>query len=797
MKFVLLLVMMLGITSVVKAQMTDDQVIEAVKTAQGQGMGQQEIVVMLLKRGVTQEQMLRIKANYEQQQVAGGVQGTMAGEEFRQRQQPLDTLFDPMVWERYSTTRDPLEVFGRSLFNNERLTFMPNLNIPTPENYQLGPGDEVIIDIWGNSEMTLRQRISPDGSITVANIGPIYLNGKQIKEADDYLKNVFGRIYSDLTAENPQTFLKVTLGQIRSIQVNVMGEVEVPGTYTLPSLATVFHALYAAGGVNDVGSLRRVGVFRDGEKLAEVDVYQFIMKGDKTGDGTLQDGDNITVFPYEGVVSVSGCVKRPMRYEVKEGETLDDLMVYAGGFAGNAYKKNVNVRRQGDSEYELYTVKRDLFPKFALQDGDSVIVDTILNKYANSVNVAGCVFRPGDYALGEGMETVRNLIDMAEGVKEDAFMNRALLYREREDLTREVVSFHLGKLLTGEIEDITLQKNDSLYIPSKIELREVYEITIHGAVKAPNTYPFLAGMTLEDAVIYAGGLLESASEMRIDVSRRIKNPKSTEESPVEAQLFSFPLKDGLLADGAENFVLQPFDEVYVRQSPGYRTQQNVSVEGEVLYPGTYAKETTNERLSDLVRRAGGITEKAYTKGARLVRRMNADEIARVEAVLKVAQMTLSDSTAALDSATLAESTYFVGIDLEAALENPGGEHDLVLREGDVLYVSNYINTVKISGEVMFPNAVTYQKKMKLKDYIANAGGYGVSAKKRKVFVVYQNGTVATRRGGRMPAVEPGCEIIVPKKPQRRNRMGLPEIMSLTSSTTSIAAMVTSILNSTK
>ena len=797
MKFVLLLLVMLGVSSVVKAQMTDDQVIEAVKTAHGQGMGQQEIVAMLLKRGVTQEQMLRIKANYEQQQSAGETQGTMLDEGERQRQEMVNSSLDVTVLERLAAKQNSSDVFGRSLFNNERLTFMPNLNMPTPENYRLGPGDEVIIDIWGNSERTIRQQISPDGSITVDDIGPIYLNGKQIKEAADYLKQVFGRIYSDLTVENPQTFLKVTLGQIRSVQVNIMGEVTVPGTYTLPSLATVFHALYAAGGVNEVGSLRNVCVFRGGKKLVVIDVYKFIMTGDDTDNVTLQDGDNITVFPYECVVTVGGRVKRPMRYEMKAGETLADVLNYAGGFTGDAYKKNVNVRRQGDSEYELYTVGQESFNQFALQDGDGVTVDVILDKYANSVNVSGCVFRPGDYALGEEMKTVRDLIDMAEGVKEDVFMNRALLYREREDLTREVISFHLGKLLTGEIDDIVLQKNDRLYIPSKIGLRETYTLTIHGAVKNPDTYSYIENMTLEDAVIYAGGLLESASEMRIDVSRRIKDPKSTEESPVEAQLYSFPLKDGLLADGGKDFVLEPFDEIYVRYSPGYRAQQNVTVSGEVLYPGVYAKETTNERLSDLVRRAGGVTEKAYVKGARLVRRMNADERARVESVLKVAQTTLSDSTAALDSAALAESTYFVGIDLEAALKNPGGEHDLVLREGDVLYVSNYINTVKISGEVMFPNAVTYQKKMKLKDYIANAGGYGVSAKKRKVFVVYQNGTVAIRRGGRMPDVEPGCEIIVPRKPQRRNRMGLPEIMSLTSSTTSIAAMVTSILNSTK
>ena len=776
-----------------RAQMTDAEVIEAAKAAHAQGMGQQEIVAMLVQKGVTEEQVLRIKENYERERAAETEGQASNVVDFRERG---NAMVASTTENAAPASENASAVFGRELFNNSRLTFVPNLNIPTPSDYKLGPGDEVIIDIWGNSQISIRQFISPEGCIVVDNIGPIYLNGKNIKEAGEYLRHAFGRIYSDLVSEEPRTFLRVTLGEIRSIQVNIMGEVTMPGTYTLSSLATLFHALYAAGGVGESGSLRNVIVYRGGKKLVVTDVYKFIMDGDDSCNITLQDGDNISVPPYEEIVSITGQVKRPMRYELKEGESLEQLLMYAGGFRSNAYKKNVNITRQGDTELEMYTIDKEDFSSFILADGDMVSVGVILDKYANRVNISGAVFRPGAYALNERIQTVKQLIDVAEGITEEAFLNRVILYREKEDLTREMLAIDLGKLLRGETEDIVLRKNDNLYIPSKNALREEYNVTIHGAVKNPQTYPFVENMTLEDVVIYAGGLLESASEMRIDVSRRIKDPKSTELSPVEAQLFSFPLKDGLMIDGVKDFVLQPFDEVYVRRSPGYREQQNVRVEGEVLYPGAYAKETTNERISDVIRRAGGTTDKAYVKGVRLMRKMNADELARVQTVLDVAKNSMRDSTTGLDSTMLIDQYYFVGIDMEEALKNPGGEQDLVLREGDVIQVPNYINTVKISGEVLFPNAVTYEKKMKLKDYIANAGGWGMMAKKRKVFVVYQNGTVAIRKRG-MPKIEPGCEIIVPRKPERKNRMGLPEIMSLTSSTTSIAAMVTSILNSTK
>lgn len=788
MRFIILVVLMLGVSWSAYAQMSDAQVIEAVKEAQTQGKSQDEIVVMLAERGVTKEQVLRIKENYEKGQSS---QGGLA-QDNRERLETI-TVGNPRV--DATPQADVSRVFGRNLFSNRNLTFEPSLNIPTPDNYKLGPGDEVIIDIWGNSEATIRQVISPEGNINVSGIGPIYLNGKQVREASSYLRNIFSRIYSDLTSSAPGTFLKLSLGQIRSIQVNVMGEVVMPGTYTLPSLATVFHALYSAGGVSNVGTLRDIVLYRNGKALRHIDVYEYIMNGDDSFDITLQDGDLINIGTFKKIVTITGNVKRPMRYELKDEESLEKLLEYAGGFTSNAYKKNLNISRKGNTELQMFTVFNDEYPSFMMVNGDNVTVDAILEKYENRVTVSGALFRTGSYAINDAIKTLKDLVTIAEGPREDAFLDRAILYREKADLTREAIAIDLGKLLNGELEDIPLRKNDQLYVPSAIALREGYVINIRGEVKNPREYTYVDNMTLEDAVIQAGGLLESASVVRVDVARRIKSPKSTTEAPVEAQVFTFALKDGLVIDGANGFLLEPFDEIYVRRSPGYREQQNIRIDGEVLYPGTYAKVSANDRLSDLVKRAGGVTSKAYVKGARLERRMNQDEMLRVNSAKKLAQFTEGDSIS-MESLDLGR-TYYVGIDLEKALANPGGEADLVLREGDVLFVSNYVNTVKISGAVMYPNAVTYKSKMRLRDYVDNAGGFSMNAKKRRAYVIYPNGTLAVRRGWRNPKIEPGCEIIVPMKLARKNRLGLPEILSLTTSTTSIAAMVTSILNSTK
>lgn len=742
--------------------------------------------MLLTERGVTREQLERIRANYN-----GNVRDSIveSGQTSRVRTEiPRDTV----VGVRFNRTEK--QVFGREIFNNRLLTFEPNLNIATPDNYVLGPGDEVIIDIWGDSKQTLRQSIAPDGTIIDPQIGPITLNGLTIQEANSRLKNAYSRIYSTMNGEEPTTFMKMSLGEIRSIRVNVMGEVVVPGTYTLPSLASLFHALYCAGGVNNIGSLRAVKVSRGGKPLAEVDIYDYLLKGKSGLDIRLEDGDVIIVPPYQNLVAVSGKVKRPLIYEMKEGEAMADLLDFAGGFTGDAYKEAVRVIRKSGREYQVFNVEKTGFAQFTLTDGDEVSVGAVLDRFENRVEIRGAVYRAGMYALDGQVSTVRQLIEKAEGVRDDAFLNRAVLYRDMPNTMREAQSVDVKALLENRVEDIVLRKNDVLYIPSIYDLSEEQTIAVRGAVGNPGTFNYVEGMTLEDVIVQAGGLRESASVVKIDVARRIKNPKSMDVTNVLAENFTLTLKDGLVIDGNENFIIMPFDEIFVRNSPGYQVQQSVTVTGEVLFEGEYVLSEKGQRLSDLVKKAGGINPDAYVSGARLVRQMNEFERRRVESTLRFAQQGLRDS---IDVSSLnLGNDYYVGIDLRKALKNPGSEYDVVLRPGDRLIVPEYAGTVKISGGVMYPNVVVYEKGAGLKHYIAQGGGTLPRAKKNRAFIVYMNGTVAKSKAFAKAKPAPGCEIIVPVKPARRGT-SLAEIMSLATSTTSIAALVTSILNNTK
>ena len=786
MRKLLLLFLVMQVALVSFGQMTDEQVVTMLREAQSQGKSQEEMIVLLTQKGVTREQLERIRANYTEDTRDSVVE---SGVTERERTEVPVATVTPQRSERAES-----RVFGREVFNSELLTFEPNLNIATPDNYVLGPGDEVIIDIWGDSKQTLRQSIAPDGTIIDPQIGPITLNGLTIQEANSRLKNAYSRIYSTMNGEEPTTFMKMSLGEIRSIRVNVMGEVVVPGTYTLPSLASLFHALYCAGGVNNIGSLRAVKVSRGGKPLAEVDIYDYLLKGKSGLDIRLEDGDVIIVPPYQNLVAVSGKVKRPLIYEMKEGEAMADLLDFAGGFTGDAYKEAVRVIRKSGREYQVFNVEKTGFAQFTLTDGDEVSVGAVLDRFENRVEIRGAVYRAGMYALDGQVSTVRQLIEKAEGVRDDAFLNRAVLYRDMPNTMREAQSVDVKALLENRVEDIVLRKNDVLYIPSIYDLSEEQTIAVRGAVGNPGTFNYVEGMTLEDVIVQAGGLRESASVVKIDVARRIKNPKSMDVTNVLAENFTLTLKDGLVIDGNENFIIMPFDEIFVRNSPGYQVQQSVTVTGEVLFEGEYVLSEKGQRLSDLVKKAGGINPDAYVSGARLVRQMNEFERRRVESTLRFAQQGIKDS---IDVNSLdIGNDYYVGIDLRKALKNPGSEYDVVLRPGDRLVVPEYAGTVKISGGVMYPNVVVYEKGAGLKHYIAQGGGTLPRAKKNRAFIVYMNGTVAKSKAFAKAKPAPGCEIIVPVKPARRGT-SLAEIMSLASSTTSIAALVTSIINNTK
>lgn len=778
-----------------QSSMTDQQVLEYVKQGMSEGKDQRQMATELARRGVTREQAERVKKLYEQEQgvSTSKMSGTELNEarlrEATQEESTTSVLENPQPDSRELAQEN--QVFGRNIFNTRNLTFEPSVNIATPPNYRLGPGDEVIIDIWGTSQNTIRQQISPDGTINIEKIGPVSLSGMTVSEANGYLKRVLGKTYSGLDAPDGTLEIRLTLGNTRTIQINVMGEVVQPGTYALSSFSTVFHALYRAGGVSDIGSLRNVQVTRNGKTVAKVDVYDFIMKGKTQDDIRLQEGDVIIVPAYEALVQISGNVKRPMKFEMKKNETLATLISYAGGFSADAYTRSLRVVRQNGEEYEINTVKEIDYSAYPMRNGDVVTAEAILNRFTNKLEVRGAVYRPGIYQLNGEINTVRALVNEAKGLTGDAFTNRAVLQREREDLTTEIISVDVRSIMAGTSPDIPLQKNDILYIPSIHDLEDRGDVAIFGEVAKPDSYSYSDNMTLEDLIIRAGGLRESASTVRVDVSRRIKDPKSTVSTDSIGQMFTFALKDGFVIDGEQGFTLQPYDQVFVRRSPGYQAQQNVRVTGEVIFGGTYAMTTTEERLSDLVKKAGGATPKAYLRGAKLIRVANDEEKKRMRDVINL--MNRQFGEAMMDSLGIrVEDTFSVGIDLEKAMAKPGSEYDLVLREGDVLDVPKLNNTVKVNGAVMMPNTVGYLSDKNANYYLDQAGGYALNAKKSKKFVIYMNGQVARIKGRSKDKIEPGCEIIVPSKKNKKVNVG--EILGYVSSFGSLATMFATISN---
>lgn len=779
-------------------QMSDEAVVKYALEGRQSGKSDQQIGKELLARGVTPEQVERLKQKYEDSRTSSETVASdqvISGQRRERPRSSSDTLAVeiPPVPDPAERGADSRAVFGRNVFRSRALTFEPNENQATPENYRLGPGDEVIIDIWGENERSLREEISPEGNIMVEQVGPVYLNGLTIKEANAKLRGVFGQIYAGVSGDSPASEVRVTLGRLRTIQVNVMGEVEMPGTYRLSSFATVFHALYQAGGVTDIGTLRNIRVLRSGREVASVDIYKYLFHGDSKDDIRLEEGDIVLVPSYDLLVEVTGCVKRPMRYEMEAGEPLSQLLAYAGGFTGDAYGREVRVVRTMGREHELFNVDSVGYGTFALMDGDSVAVGRVLDRYANRIEVQGAVYRPGMYELGEGTHTVRELIGRAEGLREDAFRGRALLFRERDDLTPEIGAVDLEGVLSGRLTDISLRRNDVLVVSSVHDLEDRGGFTIGGEVARPGVYPYAAHTTVEDLIVQAGGLLDGASTVKVEVSRRLKDPKSTTPSNGVGKVYAFSLKEGLVVDGEAGFELAPFDVVEVRRSPGYQPQRQVVLDGEVVFTGNYTLIRKNERLSDLVKRAGGITDDAYVRGGRLIRRMNEEERAVRDAALRAAQQNRGADSVSLEK-LMADDYYAVGIELDKALSNPGSDYDVVLREGDRLVVPEYVSTVKINGDVMYPNTTVYLKDKRVKYYIAQAGGYGARAKRNKAYIVYMNGRVARVKG--RAKVEPGCEIIVPSKRDRK-RMGIAEILGLTTSAASIGTMAASIANMTK
>lgn len=788
------LLLMGSTTAMAQTGMTDEQVIQYVQEGLAQGKSQEQLMTELAAKGVTEEQALRLKQMYEDGSISldsgttNKVEDTSRTRSESTESKTTETAGNNAkeIANAQKAVKELMseQVFGRNIFTNEKLSFEPNTNMATPENYRLGPGDEIIVDIWGASENIIKKEISPDGSINIPGLGVIYLNGMNIADAKEFLRGELGKIYSDEANK-----IQVTLGKTRSIRINVMGEVMVPGTYTLSGFASVFHALYSAGGVTDLGSLRNIKVARNGKTVAEVDVYEYIMQGKTSDDINLLEGDVVIVPTYDAIVKVDGKVKRPMKYEMKENETVSTLLKYAGFFAPNAYKNSVRVIRQDGREYSVATVERENFGSFKVMDGDVVTADSIIGRFSNRLEIKGAVYRPGVYEYCENINTVKKLLQQADGLLGEAFTNRAVLYRQRENLTSEVLPVDVKGILDGTAEDVELRKNDILYIPSIYDIKNIGNVYISGEVMKPGKYPYADNMTLEDIVITAGGLKDAASLVRVDISRRMKDNKGTHAIDTVGENFSFGLKDGFIVDGEPGFVLEPFDQVFVRRSPGYSEQKNVVVNGEILYEGEYSLNYKNERLSSLIKRAGGLTSFGYARGAKLTRVANEHEIKRMQNVIDMMRKELGESLANSLMLEL-DSVFTVGIDLEEALKNPGSNADIVLREGDVISIPEMTSTVKINGAVMMPNTVTFQKGKNVRYYLNQAGGYSQNAKKTKKFIIYMNGEV-TKVKSRSHKVEPGCEIVVPNK-VKQNRIG--EVIGYATSFASLATMIASLAN---
>ena len=801
MKKILLSMLCLFASMAIWSQSISDQ--ELVKYAvelKKSGTTDSDIAKQLMQRGATVEQIQRVRQQYSKQISQRGLDGSADNaintvnrmrinnevkDGSARSSMGVDSLAILPSIDDASKTK---KVFGRDIFNQRMLTFEPQMNIATPQNYVIGPGDVVIVDVYGDTQKSMQLNVSPDGSVVVPDYGPINVSGLSVSSAQNRIRKSLGSYYSS-------SEIKVTLGQTRTITVNVMGEVKVPGTYTLSALATVFHALYMAGGISDLGTLRAIKVYRQGRLISTIDVYEFIFNGRLAGNVRLTDNDVIQVGTYESIVDISGRVKRPMAYELRKNESISTLLKYSGGFASDAYKQSLRVLRKNGRMKSVFNVEEFEMSSFKMTDGDSVIVDSIFNRFENMVEIQGAVFRPGMYNLGEKANSVRSLIENADGLREEAMISRAVLRRIKPNRTQEVISVDLKGILDGTSPDIPLKNEDVLFIPTLAEHQNLRTLTINGEVIFPGTYEYADNMTIEDLILQAGGLTDNASTVKVDVARRVVDPAATTSSNEIAKTFSLSIKPNFEFDGDKNFTLAPYDVVSVRRSPISYEPLSVLVEGEVAFQGSYSLEQKNQRLSDVIKAAGGVIPGAYIRGARLIRTMNDDERARMNELIKMArQSAAADSKDSLSLEQLAmETTYTVGIHLDEALNNPGCDEDIELRDGDRLVVPRYNRTVRISGDILKPNVVAFKDKKDYKYYIEQAGGYGRRARKSHTYILYQNGTIAKASKG---TIEPGCEIIVPTKGPRDNA-SLTQWLSIGTSAASLATMFVSIANMLK
>ena len=794
--------------------MSDQQVISFIASEVKAGTSQSQIVTKLMQKGVKIDQIRRMRNQYDKQissrglsvaadgavsmaaeRMKGNSDGTTSQELTTARRGTTGTIEQDAAEEVKDVEQDVKAtqgtapdangkvVFGRNLFSQANPNFQPNVNTPIPTTYVLGPGDQVVVDIYGASQQTLIHTISPEGTVTVSGYGPIYLSGLTVAAAQQKLRNTIGSRYKS-------SDLRLTIGNTRTIQVNIMGEVRAPGTYHLSAFANVFYALYRAGGPSSLGTLRNIKVYRNGRLVTIVDLYEFILNGRLAGNINLQDNDVIQVPTYECLVGITGSVKRPMFYEMRKNESVATLLKYAGGFTGDAHKTSVNLVRQTGERYQVYTIGEFDMSTFKLEDNDAITVDGMINRFENMVEIKGAIFRPGQFQLGGNVTSVRGLIEAAGGLTEDAYQEHAVLHRLKADRSLEILPVDVQGIMGGTVADIPLKNEDVLFIMTQEDLRQERTLTISGQVMSPGTYEYADNVTIEDLIVMAGGLRDQASLMRVEVSRVLRDKYATKKTNQYAQKFHFDLKNGLFIDQDRKFLLEPYDHVTIYASPVFNQSKMVTVRGEVHWEGTVAMEQRNTHLSDIIEMAGGITEQAYLRGATLMRKMSEEERTRMQATMKAVQNLLHEKG---DSVTYEkldlDNNYPVYIDLEQAMKKPGCDADILMREGDQIFIPEYNPIVRVSGEVMFPNSMFYESGKNYKYYVNQAGGFGNRAKKSKAFIVYQNGKASLVKDGAKP--EPGCEIVIPSK-KRKKGVDWTMVAGVMSGLTGIAAIMLAI-----
>jgi protein involved in polysaccharide export with SLBB domain len=798
-------------------QLPDQQIQRIYDAADSRGLSIDQAVQLAVSRGLPQSQASKLRQRLQQARSGGlsgdsgeGVQAGQLRNQVPTEGPPADsTRFDSLYALSDSLKRAKQQlkeqIFGYQLFTSDQVNFEPAVNIATPKDYQLGPGDEIIIDIWGAAQMNYQLQVTPDGMINIQNVGPINVNGLTIDEASNRLQSRLGDIYSGLNPPNEQnkdTYMQLSLGQVRSINVTVLGEANVPGTYTLSSLSTVFNALYASGGPNTSGSFRKINVIRGDETVATFDLYDLLIYGNQSQNIRLRSQDIIQIQPYQNRVEIEGEVKRPGIYELVGNETMQDLLVYAGDFTDKAYTNRIKVIGNTPKQRRIADVKKGHFDDYILNNGDSITVGKILDRFTNKVEIEGAVFRPGEYALND-TTSLYSLIQRADGLMGDAFMQRGLVYRTKDDYSMRTISFSLRELMKNpQVNNIALKKDDVVRINSIYDLREEYTVGIKGPVQSPDEYEYAENMTLEDLIYMADGFKESATPYRIEVARRIRDMdnKSTNQSYI-ADIKTFNVNEDLsLGQEGANFELQPFDQVYVRQLPNYEEQKEIHVVGEVQYPGKYAISSREERISDMIERAGGLTPDAYTNGATLFRKKEFTQQESQQTLANVEGMSEQEQEQQLQEREQQQKSAQVGIELPQVLEDPGSRYDLLLEEGDSLFIPQKLQTVTVEGGVFYPTTIRYESGRSFSDYVTAAGGFNDLARKKKAYIIYANGDVDRTKKflffKNHPPVEPGATIVIPEEDPDAGLSPQERIGILSAITSTAALIVTTIVQVT-